>query len=50
VDFGFIGAGGFGEAKNCIDDSAQFSLGEQFDGGHSALGCRGFSEHAGGAH
>jgi hypothetical protein len=28
VNFGFICAGGFGESKNGIDDSAQFTFGE----------------------
>jgi len=32
MDFGFLGAGGFGETENGVDDSVQFSFGEQVDG------------------
>ena len=39
VDFGFVGAGGFGEAENGIDDAAQFVLGEQLGGRCGALPC-----------
>jgi hypothetical protein len=28
MDFGFIGAGGFGEAEDGVDDAAQFAFGE----------------------
>jgi hypothetical protein len=37
VDFGFPGAGGFGEAENGIDDAAQFLFREQWHGGRGAL-------------
>ena len=29
VNFGFLGAGGFGETKNGVDDATQFVFGEQ---------------------
>jgi hypothetical protein len=39
VDFGFVGAGGFGEAENGVDDAAQLVFGEQLGGRCRALPC-----------
>ena len=39
VNFGFLGAGGFGEAENCVDDPVQFGFGKQLCGRRGALPC-----------